>query len=139
MYAGKEMLVDSTVQFAARRNVPTRYDRELWANTLQAMERVSEIRARRERIFYKKRMAGNRARKEAENRKLVAHNEHLLRGIEKRRVAELATEHGVDKESVVTRASQKSKVFGFEIRQLRSRIDGSVEEVTGRTDKMDMD
>ncbi|KAI9852655.1 MAG: ATPase-activating ribosome biosynthesis protein [Thelocarpon superellum] len=76
--AGKEMVVDSTLTFAARRNIPTRYNRDLVATTLKAMQRVSEIRARRERVFYKNRMAGNKERQKAANRKLVAENEHLL-------------------------------------------------------------
>ena len=76
--AGKEMIVDSTLTFAARRNVPVRYNRDLVATTLKAMERVAAIRAKRERVFYKNRMAGNKARERAENRKLVAENEHLL-------------------------------------------------------------
>src|SRR5436190_16463632 len=95
MYAGKEMLVDSTLQLAARRNIPTRYSRELLAHTLQAMKRVSEIRVRRERVFYKKRMASKRSREVTENHKLVALNEHLLPDIGKHREAVPATERGV--------------------------------------------
>ncbi|KAL2158680.1 hypothetical protein VTH06DRAFT_4162 [Thermothelomyces fergusii] len=146
--AGKEMVVDSTLQFAARRNVPVRYDRELWAKTLKAMERISEIRARRERMFYKRRMAGKRAREIAAARKLVAENEHLLprlRGSEKRRLAELAAERGVDVEELEReelaklRTSKKTKAFGGEVRRLRVRTDGGVEEVTesavGRMDE----
>ena len=76
--AGKEMIVDTTLTFAARRNIPIRYNRELVATTLKAMQRVSDIRTKRERVFYKNRMAGNKERKRAENRKLVAENEHLL-------------------------------------------------------------
>ncbi|KAK9331120.1 ribosomal protein L24e-domain-containing protein [Lipomyces starkeyi] len=77
--AGKEMVVDSTLTFAARRNVPVRYNRELVAVTLKAMERVAEIRAKRERAFYKNRMRGNRAKQREEDRKLVAENEELLK------------------------------------------------------------
>src|SRR5271170_4400774 len=33
--AGKEMVVDSTLTFAARRNVPIRYNRDLVATTLR--------------------------------------------------------------------------------------------------------
>lgn len=137
--AGKEMVVDSTLQFAARRNVPVRYDRELFAKTLKAMERISEIRARRERVFYKKRMAGKRARELAAARKLVADNEHLLprlRGSEKRRLAELAAERGVDVEELereelaALRTSKKTRAFGGEVRRVRVRTDGGVEEVT---------
>ena len=72
------MTVDTTLQFAARRNIPVRYDRNLVSTTLKAMKRVSEIRARREAVFFKNRMSGNKERARAANRKLVAENEHLL-------------------------------------------------------------
>lgn len=75
---GKEMTVDSTLQFAQRRNVPVRYNRELVATTLQAMSRVGEIRARREKQFYKNRMKGNRSKQLEADRKLVEENQHLL-------------------------------------------------------------
>ncbi|KAL1961405.1 hypothetical protein VTO42DRAFT_133 [Malbranchea cinnamomea] len=81
---GKEMIVDSSLlisQFAKRRNVPVRYDRNLVAATLKAMERVEEIRQRRERVFTKRRLAGKLARdkKRAEDRRVVAEGEHLIR------------------------------------------------------------
>lgn len=46
---------DSTIDFEKRRNVPVRYDRELVKTTIQAMKRVGEIKARRERAFFKNR------------------------------------------------------------------------------------
>ncbi|KAI9140548.1 ribosomal protein L24e-domain-containing protein, partial [Paraphysoderma sedebokerense] len=58
--AGKEMTVDKTLTFEARRNIPVRYDRDLMATTLHAMKRISEIKAKRERAFYKSRMVGKR-------------------------------------------------------------------------------
>ncbi|KAH8422515.1 ATPase-activating ribosome biosynthesis protein [Aspergillus melleus] len=125
-HAGKEMQVDRTLQFAARRNVPTRYNRQLMAQTLHAMERVEEIRARRERVFYKKRMAGNRERETAENFKLVSENEHLL----PRELRENADAKVADVEPA------KTKVFKTERRKLRARVDGGVEEVV---EGMDMD
>ncbi|OIW33251.1 hypothetical protein CONLIGDRAFT_628132 [Coniochaeta ligniaria NRRL 30616] len=142
--AGKEMTVDSTLQLAARRNVPVRYDRDLVAKTLKAMERISEIRTRRERVFYKKRMAGKRARELAIARKLVAENEHLLprlRGSEKRRLEEIAAERGVaaeelDAETVegVLKAGGKrnAKAFGGEVRRKRLLADGGEEEIVER-------
>ena len=60
--AGKEMTVDSTLEFEKRRNVPVRYNRELVQQTLIAMDRIAEIRARREAAFYRARMARARAR-----------------------------------------------------------------------------
>ncbi|OJJ51337.1 hypothetical protein ASPZODRAFT_127400 [Penicilliopsis zonata CBS 506.65] len=81
---GKEMIVDSSLvlsQFAKKRNVPVKYDRNLVAATLNAMERVEEIRQRRERVFTKRRLAGKvaRDRKREEDRKVVAEGEHLIR------------------------------------------------------------
>lgn len=76
---GKEMPIDGTLaNFAQRRNIPVRYNRDLVQKTLQAMSRVQEIRDRRERQFYKDRMKGNKARQLEADRKLVAENQHLL-------------------------------------------------------------
>lgn len=76
---GKEMPIDGTLaNFAQRRNIPVRYNRDLVQKTLQAMSRVQEIRDRRERQFYKERMKGNKARQLEADRKLVAENQHLL-------------------------------------------------------------
>ncbi|KAL8370343.1 hypothetical protein RB595_000631 [Gaeumannomyces hyphopodioides] len=143
--AGKEMTVDSTLQLAARRNVPVRYNRELVQKTLKAMERISEIRSRRERVFYKRRMAGRREREVAAARKLVAENEHLLprlRGSEKRRIAE---EKGIPVDEVegltldqmleLKSGGKKraGKVFGREVLRQRVRADGGVDTVVERT------
>ena len=75
---GKEMVVDGALALAAKRNVPTRYNRETVATALKAMQRFSEIKARRERVFYKNRMKGNKSRQMEADRKLVAENQHLL-------------------------------------------------------------
>ncbi|KAL7958261.1 ribosomal protein L24e domain-containing protein [Trichoderma compactum] len=131
--AGKEMTVDSTLQFAQRRNEPVRYDRDLATKTMAAIKRVSEIRARRERVFYKKRMAGKRDKELAIARKLVAENEHLLprlRGSEKKRLAELAAQ-GADvaaEEELLSTRKNTIKAFGGEQRRLKVRVDGGVEE-----------
>ena len=79
---------DSTLTFAARRQIPTRYNRELAATTLRAMERISEIRARRERAFYKNRMAGNKERALAAAKKLIEMDEKYKMFAEKDTVDE---------------------------------------------------
>ncbi len=119
------MVVDSTLTFAARRNVPVRYNRDLKDKTLAAMKRVEEIRQRRERVFYKKRMAGNKERERELNRKLVAENEHLLpkmRASEKRRLEE----EGVEVEEEVVR--EKSKAFGKMKIRRKALVGGGVED-----------
>jgi len=55
---GKELTNDSTMEFERRRNVPVKYDRELFNTTARAMLRVSEIKAAREaRLFEKRQLA----------------------------------------------------------------------------------
>lgn len=77
--AGKEMVVDKTLEFSARRNVPVRYNRELVEDTLKAMSRIEQIRRRRERAFYKNRMVKNAQIRKDTDRKLVETNQELLR------------------------------------------------------------
>lgn len=77
--AGKELAVDSTLTFSARRNVPVRYNRDLVKTTLMAMSRVEEIRRKRERAFYKNRMKGNKEKQFELDKKLVESNPELLR------------------------------------------------------------
>ena len=121
----------STLTFAARRNVPVRYNRDLVAKTVQAMERVGEIRVKRERVFYKKRMAGNKEREKAANRKLVAENEHLL---PKMRASERAALEAADQEvEEIPLEREKSKVFGKMKQRRKALVDGRVE------DEMDVD
>ncbi|KAI4232412.1 MAG: hypothetical protein LQ349_005037 [Xanthoria aureola] len=126
--AGKEMVVDSTLQFAARRNVPVRYNRDHVATTLKAMQRVYEIRAKRERVFYKNRMAGNKERERAADRKLVAENEHLLPKMRasERIAAELEQEptvEDIEEEVPPQRLKKKQKA------KQRLIVGGGVEEM----------
>ncbi|QSL65430.1 hypothetical protein MERGE_002741 [Pneumocystis wakefieldiae] len=88
---GKEMAIDTTLTFAARRNIPIRYNRDIVATTLKAINRVCEIRARRERIFYKHRMAGNKTKLLEDAKKLIKMNpqqfpesEELMRNPQKK-------------------------------------------------------
>ncbi|KAI9672687.1 MAG: ATPase-activating ribosome biosynthesis protein [Alyxoria varia] len=86
---GKEMTVDGTLLaplVPTRKNVPVRYNREMVEETLRAMERVEEIRSRREKRFYKERMKGNRLRRLEEDKKVVRENQHLLPPEERERV-----------------------------------------------------
>merc|ERR1712098_945362 len=48
--------VDPTWEFEKKRNIPVKYDRELWANTITAMQRVEEIKNKRQAHHIFKRM-----------------------------------------------------------------------------------
>ena len=124
------MVVDSTLTFAARRNVPLRYNRDHIETTLKAMQRVSEIRARRERAFYKKRMAGNKERQRAADRKLVAENEHLL---PRQRASErLAMEEGLEVQTEELAPLEQKRTARQKLKQ-RLLVGGGVEN------RMDVD
>ncbi|KAG2031029.1 ribosomal protein L24e-domain-containing protein [Suillus americanus] len=70
--AGKEMTIDSTIDFEKRRNVPVRYDRELINTTINAMKRVGQIKQRREHAFWKQRMSVAREKQRAHRTKKLA-------------------------------------------------------------------
>merc|ERR1711935_353215 len=57
--AGKELAVDPSFEFEKKRNVPVKYDRELWQNSINAMQRVEEIKNKRQahHIFQRMKMA----------------------------------------------------------------------------------
>lgn len=129
------MVVDSTLTFAARRNVPVRYNRDHVATTLRAIPRIEEIRQRRERVFYKERMKGNKERERAANRKLVAENEHLLPKMRGSERLALEQKHldGEEVEDEAPLRAEKSKVFGKQKLRRKLLVNDDVEE------EMDLD
>ncbi|GAA6025587.1 hypothetical protein JCM10207_001200 [Rhodosporidiobolus poonsookiae] len=76
--AGKEMTVDSTLQFEKRRHVPVVYDRDLVQATVAGMKRIAEVKARRERAFYKARMAAAKPQQAITDSLEVTRMAHLL-------------------------------------------------------------
>ncbi|KAK5165930.1 ATPase-activating ribosome biosynthesis protein [Saxophila tyrrhenica] len=124
---GKEMTVDSTLQFQQRRNIPVRYNRELVAKTLLAMERVEEVRRRRERAFYRKRMEGVKEKEIEKDRKLVEENQHLLPPQYRDQVEKvLAEPEAMEVEEEVLEEKQKGKMKTK--RKQKLRRDGTVDE-----------
>jgi len=49
--AGKELTVDPSFEFEKRRNIPVKYNRELWKETVKAMKRVEAIKQKRQALF----------------------------------------------------------------------------------------
>ncbi|KAG0128186.1 ribosomal protein L24e-domain-containing protein [Tuber indicum] len=135
--AGKEMVVDTTLTFAARRHVPTRYSRDLVAKTLNAMQRVEEIKARRERAFYKNRMVGNKQREREANRKLVEENQHLLP-----KEMRTATEAAAEAETEESMVLDDSEAEAEEKEMVKIKIPVKVakrKQAVSRGDGMDVD
>lgn len=139
---GKEMIVDQNLllsQFAKRRNVPVKYDRNLVAATMKAIERIEEIRSRRERVYTRKRLSG-KAQREAKKRqdlKIIAQGEHLIRKeLADLEAARAETEPMVEQVELQVE-TETSRVVGEErLRQKKKRkmlVGGGTEE------EMDLD
>eukprot|EP01112_Ceratiomyxa_fruticulosa_P007456 TRINITY_DN1939_c0_g1_i2.p1 TRINITY_DN1939_c0_g1~~TRINITY_DN1939_c0_g1_i2.p1 ORF type:complete len:191 (-),score=18.30 TRINITY_DN1939_c0_g1_i2:239-811(-) len=79
--AGKEMTVDRTLEFEKRRNRPVKYDRDLVGETIKAIKRVDEIKARRNMAFFKKRMidSGKYRKERLEDLKVLREGIDLVR------------------------------------------------------------
>lgn len=118
-------------QFAQKRNAPVKYDRNLVSATINAMERVEEIRGRRERQFTKRRLAGKLARdqKREEDRKVVAEGEHLIR----KELREREAGRPLDAGSVHLPGRLHGEERPRQIKKSRALVDG------GTTEEMDMD
>ncbi|XP_037083467.1 probable ribosome biogenesis protein RLP24 isoform X1 [Pollicipes pollicipes] len=76
---GKDLAVDPSFEFEKRRNAPTKYDRELWTKTVEAMKRVQEIRQRREYQHIRNRQKVGEAMERAKERREVQRDLALIR------------------------------------------------------------
>lgn len=53
---GKELAVDPSFEFEKRRNVPIKYNRELWTKTMEAMKKVEAIKQKRSNLHIMQRL-----------------------------------------------------------------------------------
>lgn len=77
--AGKELAEDATFELERRRNRPVKYDRELVRKTIKAIERIDQIRTRRQERFYEKRMAKVAGQQLAADLKTLENEIHLIK------------------------------------------------------------
>ncbi|XP_043934877.1 probable ribosome biogenesis protein RLP24 isoform X1 [Protopterus annectens] len=77
--AGKELTVDNSFEFEKRRNIPVKYNRELWSQTVTAMKRVEEIKQKRQARFIMNRLKKGKELQKEQDIKEVKQNIHLIR------------------------------------------------------------
>ncbi|EJF65868.1 ribosomal protein L24e-domain-containing protein [Dichomitus squalens] len=114
--AGKEMTVDSTIEFEKRRNVPVRYNRELVETTVKAMKRIAEIKQKREHAFWKNRMAVARE-------KLKAHRKRKLEKTSVKLVQPITPQAEKVKEKIKVAVKTRSALVAGEGRSMGMEID----------------
>lgn len=90
--AGKELAIDPSFEFEKRRHVPVKYDREMWAKSVDAMKRVEKIRQRRQAQYMMQRLRKGRELETQRDIKEVQRDLSLIRspaaGLKQRRAME---------------------------------------------------
>merc|ERR1712176_536565 len=71
--------VDPSFELEKRRNVPVKYDRELWEKTLGAMKRIDEIKTRRQNQHILNRLKKGKEVRKMADIKEVQKNINLIR------------------------------------------------------------
>lgn len=121
--AGKDLQVDPSFDFEKRRNVPVKYNRELWTNTLVAIEKINEIRERRERHFVMTRLRKGTERDIHNDVRDVKKNMSLIRspavGLKERRAKEEA------QEKVMMETEGEEEIEYVDARQLEKKLEES--------------
>lgn len=77
--AGKELAEDATFELERKRNRPEKYDREVVVKTIKAMQRIDDIRTRRQERFYERRMQHVKAQQLAADKLTLEKEIHLVK------------------------------------------------------------
>jgi len=93
---GKELAVDPSFEFEKRRNVPIKYNRELWSKTVEAMKKVETIKKRRQNLHIMQRLRKGKELEQEKDIKEVQRDLSLIRspaaGLKQRKKQEEAEE-----------------------------------------------
>ena len=74
----KELTNDTIFEFEKKRNEPLQYNRDLYVQTVQAMQRIADIKKRREDRFWENRMKLANVQKQQDiEREVLVHGELL--------------------------------------------------------------
>ncbi|XP_076376994.1 ribosomal protein L24-like [Megalopta genalis] len=76
---GKELAVDPSFEFERKRNIPIKYNRELWNKTMDAIKKVETIRQRRQNLHIMQRLRKGRELEQERDVKEVQRDLSLIR------------------------------------------------------------
>jgi len=76
---GKELAVDPSFEFEKRRNIPQKYNRELWSKTIEALKKVEAIKQKRQNTHIMQRLQKARGIEEEKDIKEVQRNLSMIR------------------------------------------------------------
>ena len=90
---GKELVTDPVYEFEKIRNTPIKYNREIWTDTVQAMDKLAKIRKDREDRFFERRMRrAAHDKKEMIKSDLIKHEQLIADPIIREKVDKLREE-----------------------------------------------
>eukprot|EP01071_Lankesteria_metandrocarpae_P002911 Lankesteria_metandrocarpae@DN2635_c0_g2_i2.p1 len=124
--AGKELTKDSAFEFEKRRNVPVRYDRELYMKVVSGMKKVMQIQYDRRTRFRRERLAKIRGLHTRIGKERLQNHKSLVFGFEpdvllKDRNAEMDTQQGEESNAAVSKVSDALEIAGASDK-LRSKL-----------------
>ena len=106
---GKELVTDPVYEFEKIRNTPIKYNREIWTDTIQAMDKLAKIRKDREDRFFMRRMRrAAHDKKEIIKKNLIRH-EQLIADPKIREKVDKMREERDEKRRLEEEKKQKKK------------------------------
>ncbi|CAD7092436.1 unnamed protein product [Hermetia illucens] len=119
--AGKELSIDPSFEFEKRRNMPVKYNREIWTKTLDAIKRINTIKERRQGQFIMERLRKGREHEIESDVKDVQRNIALIRspaaGLKERRAKEEAAKMDAE--------SDEEEITYVDARELEKKLEES--------------
>ena len=117
---GKELVTDPVYEFEKIRNTPIKYNREIWTDTVQAMDKLAKIRKDREDRFFMRRMRrAQKIKKEIIKKDLIRHEQLLADPEIRKKVDKLREErdekYALEEEKKQIKKEKKGLEGGMEI------------------------
>lgn len=113
---GKDLAVDPSFEFEKRRNIPLKYNRELWQNAIDAMKKVDTIKQKRQNLHIMQRLRKGRELEQERDIKEVQRDLSLIKspaaGLKERKKLE-QTEQEEMQESNDEQEQQEMEVNQF--------------------------
>ncbi|XP_066591319.1 probable ribosome biogenesis protein RLP24 [Prorops nasuta] len=76
---GKDLAIDPSFDFEKRRNIPVKYNRELWNKTVEVMKKVENVKQRRQNLHIMQRLRKGRVLEQERDVKEVQRDLSLIR------------------------------------------------------------
>jgi len=105
---GKELTCDPVYEFEKNKDTAIRYNRDVWVDTIQAMEKIDKIRQDRENRFWDERMRKAQHHKKEMIKSNLMKHDSLIRNVETRKKV-LAMKDAKEEQKKLKRMQLRSK------------------------------